>query len=76
MRENVGRVDKIIRALVAVGIIVFNLAVKIHPIIALVLGVLAIVLLFTIVTGKCSLYSRLGISTAPESKSSGGGGED
>ncbi len=66
MKENVGRIDKVARILVVVGIVVLNIMVNVHPILALLLGIAAVVLVFTAVSGVCPLYRLLNLSTKPD----------
>lgn len=67
MKKNIGRTDRIARASAALVIAVLYLAGVIEGTVAIVLGVVALALLFTSVTGFCSLYVPFGISTAKES---------
>ncbi len=63
MKENMGKTDKVMRILAVVAIVALNITVNIHPIMALLLGIAAVVLVFTAVSGVCPLYRLLGIST-------------
>mgnify|MGYP006286968311 CR=1 FL=1 len=63
MKENMGKKDKVMRILAVVAIVALNITVNIHPILALLLGIAAVVLVFTAVSGVCPLYRMLGIST-------------
>jgi len=64
MTKNVGTIDRIIRAVLGVIFVLsfFFLKSLLFKIILLILG---IVLIFTAITGFCSLYKILGISTCP-----------
>ncbi|MGQ4556091.1 YgaP-like transmembrane domain [Halobellus sp. GM3] len=68
MEQNVGRNDSVVRialgaiaGLVSLGILAN--AVSAPPVLSPVLGVVALVLLATGVTGRCGLYSLLGVDT-------------
>ena len=63
MKENMGKTDKVMRILAVVAIVALNITVNIHPILALLLGIAAVVLVFTAVAGVCPLYRMIGIST-------------
>ena len=63
MKENMGKTDKVMRILAVVAIVALNITVNIHPILALLLGIAAVVLVFTAVSGVCPLYRLLDIST-------------
>lgn len=63
MKANMGTVDRIIRAAVAVLIGILYFTGQISGTAALVLGILAIVFLLTSVVSFCPLYLPLGFST-------------
>jgi hypothetical protein len=63
MKKNMGAVDRIIRAVLAVAIAGFYFAGSITGTAAIVLGIFAVILLLTSATGICPLYGPLGIST-------------
>ena len=63
MKPNMGTVDKIIRIALAVLVGVLYFTGQISGIVAIVLGVLAIVFVLTSLVGFCPLYLPLGIST-------------
>ena len=63
MKENIGGIDKLIRIAAVAGVVLINVMLSIPPILALVLGIVGIVLLFSIVSGVCPVYRRFGIST-------------
>ncbi len=63
MKKNMGPADRIIRAIIAVAIIGFYFAGQITGTAAIVLGILAVILLATSITGICPLYGPFGIST-------------
>ncbi len=63
MRKNMGTIDRVIRTLLAVVIIVLYLTNSISGVLAIVLGIVAVVFLLTSLVGVCPAYSPLGIST-------------
>jgi hypothetical protein len=58
-----GTVDRVVRALIAVGIGVLYFTGTISGTVAIVLGALAVVNLVTSFVAFCPLYAPLGIST-------------
>ena len=63
MKRNEGTADRVIRVLL--GIILLYLATaKLSGTLAVILGVIAVILLVTGVTGFCALYKVLGVNTA------------
>ncbi|MGA8264115.1 MAG: DUF2892 domain-containing protein [Ignavibacteriaceae bacterium] len=64
MKKNVGIIDRIIRSAVALGILLLYLTNIIHGRAAILLGIAAIVLLFTSFTRFCPCYLRLNINTS------------
>jgi hypothetical protein len=66
LKNNVGKIDRIIRIVVGI-ILVGNVYYALqHPI-----GWLGVILIVTGIAGKCPLYSILGISTKPLSEKVG-----
>lgn len=63
MKTNMGLVDRIIRAALAIAVLVLFLAGQITGVAAIVLGILAVVFLATSIVAFCPLYVPLGIST-------------
>ena len=63
MKKNMGTADRVIRLLVAIGIVVLYLMGSTSGVVAVVLGVAAVVFLATGITGYCPGYVPLGIST-------------
>ena len=63
MKNNMGSADRIIRALIAVlfGVLIFTNAVS--GVLAIVLGVIAVIFLVTALIGFCPLYTIFGWST-------------
>lgn len=56
MKKNMGTVDRIIRVLVALGIVALYATGQITGTVAIVLGVLAVVFIITSVVAFCPLY--------------------
>lgn len=63
MKKNMGIMDRAIRAFAALVIAVLYFTGSISGTAAIVLGVFAVILLLTSVTGVCPLYGPFGIST-------------
>lgn len=70
MKKNMGATDRLLRVLVALGIVVLYLAGTISGVIAIVLGAVAVVFAVTSFTGSCPGYVPLGISTRREKSTS------
>ena len=63
MKKNMGTADRVIRAIIAVAIIALYFAGQITGTAAIILGILAVILLATSITGVCPAYGPFGIST-------------
>jgi hypothetical protein len=63
LKRNIGKTDRIARASTAVVIGILYFAGILRGTLALVLGIASLALLFTSITGFCSLYVPFGIST-------------
>jgi len=63
MTKNMGTLDRVIRTVIAVIIVVLLLNGTLTGMLALLLGVFAIAFLGTSAIGWCPLYKPLGIST-------------
>ena len=68
MKKNVVSLDKVIRILIAAGIVVLFLMNVISGTVGIVLFVVAGVLVLTSLLGFCPLYWLLGISTLKKKK--------
>jgi hypothetical protein len=68
IEKNMGKVDRIIRATLAVVIAILYFTGSISGTVASVLGVFAVVLLLTSSTGVCPGYMPFGISTMEKKK--------
>lgn len=67
MKPNMGTADRIIRPLIALGIVALYFGGVISGTVALVLGIVAIAFLFTSLVGWCPGYLPFGISTRRDS---------
>ena len=67
MKKNVNSVDKVIRILLAVVFGILILTNQVAGILAIILGVLALVLLLTSFLSFCPIYALLNISTIKKS---------
>ncbi len=63
MKKNMGVVDRIIRTILAVVVIVLFATKQITGVVAIILGILAIIFLLTSAVGFCPLYLPFKIST-------------
>jgi hypothetical protein len=63
MKKNVGIVDRWLRFVPAIVVAALTLGGVIPPIVAIVLGIVAVVLLLTSIVGYCPLYHLFGLST-------------
>ena len=64
MVKNVGKVDKIVRVIAGILALVGVFLVS-GTVLKVMLGIVAILMFFTAITGYCGLYQFLGISTCP-----------
>ena len=64
MKKNVGTIDRIIRGLVAVAILLLYLTHQISGGTACVLGIIALVMFLTSTMGFCPCYIRLNVNTS------------
>ena len=68
--RNVGPADRFVRVFPAVLVVVLWSTETLTGTALIVGAVLALMLLFTAITSRCSIYAMLGISTCPARKSS------
>jgi K+-transporting ATPase A subunit len=68
MKKNMGTIDRIIRILLAIVIIILYITGSITGFAAIILGILAIVFIITSMIGFCPLYLPFKISTIGKSK--------
>lgn len=64
MKKNVGIIDRILRGLVAVAILLLYLTHQISGGTATVLGIIALVMFLTSTLGFCPCYVRLNVNTS------------
>jgi hypothetical protein len=67
MTKNMGTVDRIIRFVFAVAVVVLYFTGVISGILAIILGILAAVFLLTSIVGFCPLYAPFKLSTIKKS---------
>ncbi|MGE5813776.1 MAG: DUF2892 domain-containing protein [Acidobacteriota bacterium] len=63
MKQNMGTTDRVIRALVALGIVLLYLAGSLSGVTAIVLGIVAVAFFVTSFSGWCPGYVPFKIST-------------
>ncbi len=63
MTKNMGTVDRVIRAVLAIVVLLLYLAGAITGIAAVILGIFAAIFIITSIAGYCPLYVPLKIST-------------
>ena len=68
MKKNMGAVDKVIRIVLAIAVIVLYLTDSITGVAVIILGILALVFIVTSLVGFCPLYVPFKISTIGKSK--------
>lgn len=68
MKKNMGCVDRVLRTLAAVAIVVLIVLKVVAGTLLIVLGIVAAVFLITSAVGFCPLYVFLRISTIPRKK--------
>ena len=68
MKKNMGTIDRIIRILLAIVVIILYMTGSITGVAAIILGILAIVFILTSLVGFCPLYVPLKISTIGKPK--------
>jgi hypothetical protein len=68
MKKNMGSVDRIVRTIIAIIVVVLYLSGVISGTIAIILGILAAVFLLTSLIGTCPLYLPIGLSTRKDVK--------
>jgi hypothetical protein len=63
LKLNLGLIDRIIRIIIGIIIIVLYFSNQISGIAAIILGIIAVILILTGIIGFCPLYALLKIST-------------
>lgn len=69
MKKNMGVIDRIIRAVLALVVLVLYLTNQITGTAAIILGIIAVIFLLTSLFGVCPLYIPFKISTRKKEKS-------
>jgi len=69
MPKNMGTVDRIIRIVLAIVVVVLFTAGQLSGVAAIILGILAVVFVATSVVGTCPLYLPFKIDTRGKKKS-------
>lgn len=67
MMKNMGGLDRILRILLAVAVVVLYFTGVISGTLAIILGIVAVIFLLTSLIGFCPLYKPFGISTLKKS---------
>jgi len=68
MKKNMGALDRIIRTILAVVVIVLYFTKQISGTAAIILGIIAVIFLLTSLIGFCPLYVPFKISTLKKQK--------
>jgi hypothetical protein len=68
VKKNMGKIDRIIRMLLAIVVIILYMTGSITGVAAIILGILAFVFIVTSLIGFCPLYVPLKISTIGKAK--------
>ena len=68
MKKNMGTIDRVIRIVLAIVVVILYMAGSISGTAAIILGILAVVFVLTSLIGFCPLYVPLKISTIGKSK--------
>lgn len=68
MKKNMSGTDRIVRIIVAIVVAVLYYMDQISGIVAIILGILAVVFLLTAFVGTCPLYLPFGLSTKKATK--------
>ena len=68
MKKNMGTIDRIIRIMLAIVVIILYMTGSITGVAAIILGILALVFILTSLIGFCPLYLPFKISTIGKSK--------
>ena len=63
MKHNMGKMDRVVRAAIAAGIVYAFITGVVGGFIAVILGLFAVLLVVTAFTGYCPPYGWLGIKT-------------
>lgn len=72
MKKNMGTIDRVVRAFIAVVVAILYFTGVIGGTLAIVLGVVAVVFLATSLVSTCPLYLPFGLSTRSKGDEAGG----
>ena len=67
MKKNMGTIDRVIRLVLAIIVVILYMSGSITGAVAIILGILAVVFIITSLIGFCPLYVPLKISTIKKS---------
>lgn len=67
MEKNMGMIDRVVRVVLALAVAVLYFTGTISGVVAIILGVLAVVFLLTGIVGFCPLYRPFNFSTLRQS---------
>jgi hypothetical protein len=68
MKKNMGTIDRVIRVVLAIVVVILYMNGSITGVAAIILGILAVVFVLTSLIGFCPLYVPFKISTISKSK--------
>ncbi|MBP9758504.1 DUF2892 domain-containing protein [Candidatus Dojkabacteria bacterium] len=68
MKKNIGKTDKIIRLVIAAGLVGLYFTNLVPPVVGIIAIIFGVILAATALIGYCGLYTLLGISTCPVKK--------
>jgi hypothetical protein len=68
MKQNMGTIDRVIRVILAILVLVLYLAGSISGTAAIILGIFAVIFFLTSLVGYCPLYVLINISTKKKTK--------
>jgi hypothetical protein len=68
MKKNMGTIDRVIRILLALVVVILYITGSITGVAAIILGILAVVFILTSLIGFCPLYLPLKICTIGKAK--------
>ncbi|MHB8845348.1 MAG: YgaP family membrane protein [Nitrospirota bacterium] len=63
MKKNMSMIDRLLRAAIAIAVVVLYFSGQLTGTAAVILGILAVIFLGTSIAGFCPVYKVLGIST-------------
>lgn len=69
MKKNMSTIDRLLRAAIAIAVVVLYLADQVTGTAAAILGALSVIFLATSIAGFCPVYKVLGISTLKDEES-------